>query len=260
MWKHHGLPTTIISDRGPQFASRFWKALCERLGIEVRLSTAFHPQTDRQTERFNTTMEEYLRVYVNHHQDDWVTWLPFCEFAANYAVSETTGVSPFCAHMGRDPRMNFDLDKPIENPEEARAHEAAQTLERIHDLVRTEMAAAQYRQAEGYDRHRRPAPRYLPGDEVWLDARHIKTTRPARKLDWKKLGPYRVLKEIGPMLTNSTSLLTSASTESSRSPYSHLWTKTLTLGNASHVNLEVYPNTCDHSLGLDDCLRRSSAK
>ena len=70
VWKHHGLPQTIISDRGTQFASRFWKALCQRLGIEVRLSTGFHPQTDGQTERFNATMEEYLRHYINHHQDD----------------------------------------------------------------------------------------------------------------------------------------------------------------------------------------------
>ena len=71
VWKHRGLPSTVISDRGPQFAWRFWKALCERLGIERRLSTGVHPQTDGQTERFNATMEEYLRLYVNHHHDDW---------------------------------------------------------------------------------------------------------------------------------------------------------------------------------------------
>ena len=78
VWKHHGLPSTVISDRSPQFASRFWKALCERLGIECQwwLSTGFHPQTDGQTEHFNATMEEYLRLYVNHHQDDWTDWLP----------------------------------------------------------------------------------------------------------------------------------------------------------------------------------------
>ena len=76
VWKHHGLPSTVISNQGPQFASRFWKALCERLEIERRLSTGFHLQTDGQTERFNATMEEYLRLYVNHHQDKWTDWLP----------------------------------------------------------------------------------------------------------------------------------------------------------------------------------------
>ena len=196
IWKHHGLPQSIISDQGTQFASRFWRALCDRLGIKIKLSMSFHPQTDGQTERFNAVMEEYLRHYVNYHQDDWVTWLPLCEFAANNATSETTGESPFFANSGRDPRMNFDFHCPVENPNQVRAHEAARTLQRIHDLVRTEMIAAQYRHAEYYDRRRRPAPRFQPGDKVWLDARNIKTTRPARKLDWKRLGPYPILRVI----------------------------------------------------------------
>ena len=152
VWKHHGLTSTVISDRGPQFASRFWKVLFERLGIKRRLSTGFHPQTDGQTERFNATRKEYLRLNVNHHQDDWVDWLPLWEFAANNTASETAQVSPFFATFVRDPRMNFDLDQPIENPEQARAHEAAANLQKSHALVKAERAAAQYRHAEGYDK------------------------------------------------------------------------------------------------------------
>jgi len=68
----HGLPKTVISDRGPQFAAVFWKRLCERLGIDRRLSTAFHPHTDGQTERMNASMEQYLRIFTSHQQDDWV--------------------------------------------------------------------------------------------------------------------------------------------------------------------------------------------
>ena len=158
IWKHHGLPSTVISDRGPQFASRFWKALCECFGIERRLSTGFHPQTDGQTERFNATMEEYLLLYINHHQDDWTDWLPLCEVAANNAVSETTQFTPFFANFGRDPRMNFDLDRPIENPEQARAHEAAANLQKIHALVKAEMTVAQYQHAEAYDKGWYPTP------------------------------------------------------------------------------------------------------
>ena len=171
VWKHHGLPSTVISDRGPQFASHFWKALCERLWIERRLSTGFHPQTDGQMERFNATMEEYLCLYVNHHQDDSTDWLTLCEFAANNAASETTQVSPFFATFGRDPQMNFDLDQPIENPEQARAHEVAANLQKIHVLVKAEMTTAQYRYAEVYDKGRRRAPRFEPGDRVWLVSR-----------------------------------------------------------------------------------------
>ena len=93
--------------------------------------------------------------------------------------------------------MNFDLDQPIENPEQARAHEAAANLQKIHALVKAEMAATQYRHAEAYDKGRRPAPQLEPGHRVWLNARFIKTTRAARMLDWKKLGPFPVKRAIG---------------------------------------------------------------
>ena len=93
--------------------------------------------------------------------------------------------------------MNFDLDQPIQNPEQARAHEAAANLQKIHVLVKAKMAAAQYWHAEACDKGRRPAPRFEPGDQVWLDAHFIKTTRPAQKLDWKKLGPFPVKRAIG---------------------------------------------------------------
>ena len=93
--------------------------------------------------------------------------------------------------------MIFDLDQPVENPEQARAHDAATNLRKIHDLVRAEMTAAQFRYLEAYDKARCPAPKFKPGDQVWLDARHIKTTWTARKLDWKKLGPCPVKRAIG---------------------------------------------------------------
>ena len=120
-----------------------------------------------------------------------------CEFAANNAISDSTQVSPFFANFGNDPYMNFDMDRPVMNPEEARAHKAAANLQKIHDLVRAEMTVAQYCYSEAYDQMRRPAPRFEPGDSVWLDARFIKTTRPARKLDWKKLGPFPIKRAVG---------------------------------------------------------------
>jgi len=83
VFRLHGLPRTITSDRGPQFASAFWHRLCARLGIEPQLSTAFHPQTDGQTERMNAVMEQYMRSYLNYLQDDWADWLPIAEFASN---------------------------------------------------------------------------------------------------------------------------------------------------------------------------------
>src|SRR6266550_4623710 len=118
IFRLHGLPDSIVSDRGPQFASRFWRYLCRCLGIQPRLSTAFHPETDGQTECINASMEEYLRTYVNYLQDDWVRLLPLAEFAGNNQVSSTTGASPFFAVYGRNPRVDFDLEDRVEHPEE----------------------------------------------------------------------------------------------------------------------------------------------
>ena len=70
VFRLHTIPNTIVLDRAPQFPSDFWKHICERLGVERRLSTAFHPQTDGQTERTNSVMEQYLRIFVNYQQDD----------------------------------------------------------------------------------------------------------------------------------------------------------------------------------------------
>ena len=108
----HGCPDTIVSDRGTQFVSQFWKHLSARLGTALRPSSTFHPETDGQTERINSGVEQYLRAFMNYHQDDWVDWLPLAEFAANNAVSETTGVSPFFANYGFNPRLGVEPSAP----------------------------------------------------------------------------------------------------------------------------------------------------
>jgi len=103
----HGLPLTIVSDRAPQFASAIWQQVFSRRGIDRRMLTAFHQQTDAQTERMNASLEQYIRVFVNYQQDYWVKWLPSAEFAANKGISETTQCTPFIAVQGMDPRMSF---------------------------------------------------------------------------------------------------------------------------------------------------------
>jgi hypothetical protein len=200
IWKYHGLPNTIISDRGSVFASAFWTRICLRLGIERKLSTPFHPETDGQTEKINGVMEQYLRCYVNYLQNDWSHWLPLAEFAANNHVSETTGVSPFFAMYGRDPRTNFQ-QQLCDNPEkidQITADSIANTMQDIYEHVKLEMGRAQERQQEQADRHRLPAPKYIVGDKVWLNARNIRTLRPSQKLDHRRLGPFPITAVISP--------------------------------------------------------------
>jgi transposase InsO family protein len=98
----HGCSETIISDRGGNFISEFWE-LSSRLGIVLKHSLAYHPETDGQTERLNAILEQYLRAYMNFAQDDWVDWLPLAEFAANNATSETTGYTPSTPALASNP-------------------------------------------------------------------------------------------------------------------------------------------------------------
>jgi len=170
VFRLHGLPRTITSDRGPQFASAFWRRLCARLGIEPRQSTTFHLQTDGQTKQMNAVMEQYLRSYVNYLQDDWAYWLLITEFASNNHTSETTAVSLFFANLGYEPHWHFDLSAYLPNQaEDQRVRSAAKALSEIHDHLRSEMHRAQRHFQETTDTHRLPAPEYQVGDLVWLD-------------------------------------------------------------------------------------------
>ena len=108
--RHHGLPNLIITNRGLLFASKFWSSLCYFLDIERRLSTAFYPQTDGQTERQNSTMEAYLRVFVNFKQNNWAKLLPMAEFTYNNVKNASTGYTSFELNYGYHPWVSYEKD------------------------------------------------------------------------------------------------------------------------------------------------------
>jgi len=109
VWKLHGLPESIVSDRGPQFAAELTKELNRMLGIKTKLSTAFHPQTNGQTERMNQELEQYLQFFIENRQKDWPEWLVAAEFAINNKVHMATKVLPFMANYGREMRMGGNI-------------------------------------------------------------------------------------------------------------------------------------------------------
>ena len=111
IWKLHGLSESIVSDWGPQFAAGLMKELNRMLGIKTKLSTAFHPQTDGQTEHMNQELEQYLRFFVENRQKDWPEWLASAKFAVNNKTHTATKVSPFMANYGRELRMGGDIRK-----------------------------------------------------------------------------------------------------------------------------------------------------
>ncbi len=199
VWKLHGIPEVFVSDRGTQFTSDVWDLLCKNLKIDAKLSTAYHPQTDGQTERANGVMEHYLRAFVNYMQDDWAKWTPGAEFAANNVPSATTLASPFLANSGQNPRLGFEPLEPLPSGLTAQVrvkliniNEFTKKMEEITGHLRDEMLIAQAIYESSANERRRPCSRYLVGDMVWLNAKNLNTARPVVKLDDRNVGPYPV--------------------------------------------------------------------
>ena len=201
VWKYHGLPDTIVSDRGSLFVSNLWDAVCHRLRIKAQLSTSFHPETDGQTEITNAFMEQFLRKYVDFSQGDWEEWLPMAEFSANNLASSSTGISPFFANKGYHPRMSFGpprLTSRTQSNNQPRldGDAFASKMESIMEVLRSNLLAAQAAHEHQANRTRNPAPAYRAGDLVFLDRRNITTDRPMQKLEQRFLGPFQVTQAV----------------------------------------------------------------
>jgi hypothetical protein len=189
----HGMPKGIVSDRDKLFTSNFWKALMKQLGPDRNLSTAFHPQSDGQTERTNQTLEQYLRCYVDYQQENWVQLLPTAQFAYNSAPSESTKVSPFYANYGFAPTM---YGEPREASKAPKATKLADDIRNIHDSLRDDLQLVRLRMTKYANQSRMKGPSFQEGDKVYLIRKNIKTKRPNNKLDFKKIGPFKILKKI----------------------------------------------------------------
>jgi hypothetical protein len=195
VWKLHGLPQKIVSDRGPQFIANFTKELYRLLGIKLALSTAYHPQTDGQTERVNQELEQFLRLFTNERQNDWDELVPLAEFQYNNHAHSATKETLFMLDTGRNPRMGFEARQ---NPSRLEAVNDFKTrMAESLDEARSALVKAQDEMKRYYDRGRQPTPIFKAGDRVYLDASDIRTTRPSQKLSHRRLGPYEVLRPVG---------------------------------------------------------------
>jgi len=200
IWKFHGLPTDIVSDRDSRFTSEVWKGFLRLSGIRPRMSMAFHPQTDGQTERLNQTIEAYLRAFVSKEQDDWIRLLPMAEFAYNNSVTTGNGMSPFYANYGFPPvAMNLASTEPLNPASKVYAHRR----NTVHNESRKGLEEAQERMRRYTDPMRKEPPAFQVGDLVMLSGRNIKTRRPSKKLDHKNHGPFQIEKIVSPQMENT---------------------------------------------------------
>ena len=134
VWKLYRLPESMILDRGPQFVVGLTRELNKMLGIETKLSTAYHLQTDGQTERTNQKLKQYLRMYINHRQSNWSEWLVTTEFTFNNKVHIVTKESLFKVNYGREPRISFDIRKKRKN---VKVEEFAREMKDRHEEVKS---------------------------------------------------------------------------------------------------------------------------
>ncbi|KAI3377948.1 hypothetical protein L3Q82_009079 [Scortum barcoo] len=187
----HGLPKDIVSDRGPQFISGFWKEFCQLLGATVSLSSGYHPESNGQTERLNQELETCLRCLVAQNQTTWSDHLTWVEYAHNSLPTAATGLSPFQVVHGYQPPLFPANEEEVTVPS---AHALARRCRKIWAAARRMLLRGQARMKTAADRHRRPAPVYTPGQKVWLSTKDLPLHVHTRKLAPRFVGPFPVSK------------------------------------------------------------------
>jgi hypothetical protein len=199
VFKLHGLPEVIISDRDPRFTSRFWRSLFELLGTDLRFSTAFHPQTDGQSERTIQTLENFLRPYVERNPTSWSQQLPLAEFAANNAENVATGYTPFFLSTGDHPIMPTAILKGKVSTNVESVQVMVERMKTALEEAQANLSLAQSRACYQANKSRR-VEQFEVGDEVVLATRNLRIDQHLpSKLRRRWVGPMRVAKVISPV-------------------------------------------------------------
>nr|WPV71156.1 MAG: replicase [Ips erranti-like virus 3] len=193
-----GVPRELHSDQGRNFESAVFTEVCDRLGIKKTRTTPLHPQSDGMVERFNRTLDNYLRTVVDNNQTDWDQHIPLFLMAYRSAVHDSTGKTPASVVFGRELRLPMDLlfGRPEEPPAscDSYSEKLAQRLHVIHEEVRQKLKFASDRLKTRYDK-RANSSGFQAGDQVWLyNPARKKGKSPKLQRSWE--GPYDVIKRL----------------------------------------------------------------
>lgn len=194
----HGIPSSIVSDRDPVFTSNFWSELFRLSGVKLHLSSAFHPQSDGQTEVVNRVIAMYLRCLSGDRPKHWVQWLPWAEFCYNSSYQTALKCTPFRVVYGRDPPTLLTYEPGVARV--AAVDSQLHARDEFLSEIRERLLQAQHRMKEQYDTHHRNVS-FSVGQWVWLRLQHRPissvSSQPRSKLAPRYYGPFRVLERIG---------------------------------------------------------------
>ena len=170
--------------------------VCDKLNrmleIKSKMLTVFHPQTDGQTERVNQKLEQYLRMFIDHRQEQWPDWLGTAEFAYNNKIHSSTKTSPFKANYRQDPRMGFEIRK---KGKYERAEKFVAKMKKIQKKTKVVLRKAQEEMKKYTDKKRAEVNEYKIGDLVMLSTKDLKyqmVRRRTEKLTERYIGPYKI--------------------------------------------------------------------
>jgi hypothetical protein len=196
----HGVPQSIVSARDPVFTSAFWRALMAATGSKLQMSTAFHPQSDGQSEAANKVITMYLRCFTGDRPKQWIRWLPWAEYIYNTAYQVSTKTTPFSIVYGREPPSLRSYE-----PGETRVQAVAKAMEDRDELladVRYRVEQAQVVAKRNYDQKHR-AITFAPREWVWLRVRHRTPlslpTVTTGELKPRYYGPYQISELVNPV-------------------------------------------------------------
>ena len=193
MMQYGAITTWLDWYSNTQFVVEFIKELYWLLEIKLAATTAYHSQGDGQMERINQELEQYLWLFVNQRQDDWVRLLLFVEFQYDNHVHSATQQPPFLLDTGQVPHMGF-------KPGQRRSHlesvnEFKECMEGALEEAKATLAKSKDNMTKYYNQRQTLTLDYKPGDKVYLDATDIQTNRPSRKLSHHRLGPFPIVKK-----------------------------------------------------------------
>jgi hypothetical protein len=198
IWRIYGAPETIVSDQGGQFVSAFTNELCKLTGVKQHFASTYHAPTNGGVEIVNQYIDQRLRPFINHFQDNWSDLLPAMDFAQATLKHESTGFSPYELELGFPPRLHFNWEErtreapsPTEQMTREQAQQYAQRNHQVIQMARQNLKASQRQMATQANKTRRE-PDFTVGDSVYVTRKGWATGRPSTKLDHQLAGPFRI--------------------------------------------------------------------